>query len=145
MVENFKECDIFLHQVLVPASVILGLWEESCLILLAVCRRLYDLPHEANRDNHSAAAKLAAASEQIRHEAEIAALGLAILVRLTSHAGAIRISLSISRLPTSTDRSERGDFSHVMPRHVSCIIETLAYLPHAAVSALLCTGQLTGT
>ncbi len=75
--------------------MILGLWEESCLIFLRVCRRLYDLPHEANRDNHSAAARLAAVSEQTRHEAEIAALGLAILVRLTSHAGAKRILLCI--------------------------------------------------
>ena len=51
------------------------------------CRRLDDLPHEANRDNSGAAEKTAASSEQARHEAEIAALGLAILVRLTSHAG----------------------------------------------------------
>ena len=51
------------------------------------CRRLNDLPHEANRDNSGAAERTAASSEQARHEAEIAALGLAILVRLTSHAG----------------------------------------------------------
>lgn len=47
------------------------------------------MPHEANKDNHGAAAREAASSVQARHEAEIAALGLAVLVRLTSHAGAL--------------------------------------------------------
>ena len=51
-------------------------------------RRLHELPEEANKYNHGAAARAAAASEQAQHEAEIAALALAILVRLTSHAGA---------------------------------------------------------
>ena len=58
------------------------------LYLAAMYRRLHDLPHDANKDNHGAAARVAAASEQAQHEAEIAALALAILVRLTSHAGA---------------------------------------------------------
>ena len=57
--------------------------------MAAMCRRLHGLPHEANKDNHGAAARVAAASGQAQHEAEIAALALAILVRLTSHAGAV--------------------------------------------------------
>lgn len=65
------------------------------LQLWYMCRRLDDLPHEANRVNHKAAERVVSSSEQARHEAEIAALGLAILVRLTSHAGVLACTLHV--------------------------------------------------
>ncbi len=49
---------------------------------------LHHLPSDAEGGEHAAAQAAATSSPQALHEAETAALALAVLVRLTAHAGA---------------------------------------------------------
>lgn len=74
-------------------------WESLCLVMqpspfdsvVCTCRRLH-LPLEAVQDSNSGLLEQLAVQQksqlaQVVHEAEAAALALAVLVRLTAHAG----------------------------------------------------------